>query len=495
MKIRTWLMVSYLIVMMLPLAAAYGFFLLVQDWDQSRRPADTFELTEQLRSIEDQLQSPALYQVQQLESIEKVLPKSIDDDRITLKLYRTDGVRVYHSEDEHHSLQQMDRSRLLKNLYQYDLTYHTLKVKKPVFENQQIQGVYEISIDRSNWVEGVETRRTMMTVAFLVLFILLYAAVLWLLQKKLNNPLKELMTGMSTFAEKHETVHFTQKKNDEIGRLMTHFEQMQKQVETAQKETEREQEEKQLMMASFSHDIKTPLTSLQTYAEALQNEKGLTQEEREEYLQILAKKSCHLKGMIEDLTTYAKLQSAHYEMPLLEVDAEEFFDMLFEGYDELAAQEGVSLKKEHSITGPLRVNDRQMIRYVDNLMSNALRYTTEGKMIGLAAVGSEMQLPAWVFADKVAEVDRFRGSKALLLVQNEGPAIDEEHLESIFMPFYQGEGARTSDVTKNSGLGLSIALMIAEKHGGEMKLWSLPGKGTLIAMKFDDQHVKERLII
>ena len=189
--------------------------------------------------------------------------------------------------------------------------------------------------------------------------------------------------------------------------------------------------------------------------------------------------------MIEDLTTYAKLQSSQYDMPLPKVDAEEFFEMVFEGYEELTRQQHIALYKEIDIAGYAYMNDHHMIRYLDNLMSNALRYTPAKGSIGLAAISPQASLPDWLFHPSVQEIDRFRGENALLLVQNDGPPISQEHVESVLTPFYQGEQARTSDQSKHSGLGLSIARRIAEKHGGEMKLWSYEGKGTLIAMRFD----------
>lgn len=485
MKIRTWLIWTYLLVMLLPLAAGYGFFVFIQEWDQSKRISDTFELTEQMQSIEQHLQEPSFYEIQSLESLEARLPDAVTNGDASLELYRSDAVRIYSSEAEQQSIQQMERSQLMQGLYQYDLSYHTMTVKKPVFEEEQVIGVYELSIDRSDWVTGVENRRTWIITAFVVFFISIYALIIWLLQRKLNRPLNQLMKGMSIFAEEHTTVHFKDKKKDEIGELMHHFEKMQAQIESAQAETKREQEEKQLMMASFSHDIKTPLTSLQAYAEALQNEDTLTPEERLDYLHILKSKSIHLKGMIEDLTTYAKLQSSQYDMPLPKVDAEEFFEMVFEGYEELTRQQHIALYKEIDIDGFAYMNDHHMIRYLDNLMSNALRYTPEKGSIGLAAISPQASLPDWLFHPSVQVIDRFRGENALLLVQNDGPPISQEHVESVLTPFYQGEQARTSDQSKHSGLGLSIARRIAEKHGGELNLWSYEGKGTLIAMRFD----------
>ncbi len=481
-------MITYLLVMILPLAGAYGFFLWVQEWNHEKRVADTFELTERIHELEASLQSVDWYERRPREEFNREWEAVTNDSDVAVKLFRSDGLMVYNSESN--DLRIEPRQSLLQGLYHYDLSFQSLSVKKPVFVDGEIKGIYDIRIDRSEWVEGVKNRRIGILALSGVLFLLIYSGVLWMLHRKWNLPLKRLISGMDRFADYQTTVRFPDKKKDELGQLMTHFESMQEQVEAANRETVREQEEKQLMMASFSHDIKTPLTSLQTYAEALQGE-GLTEQERKEYLQILAGKSNHLKGLIEDLTTFAKFQSSSYEMERPEVDAEEFFDMLFEGYDEMARARGVLFLKEERIEGTVRMSAREMIRYLDNLMSNALRYTPEGKTIFAAVLGEKEPLPGWVFPEAAEEMFQERKGRALLLVQNEGPAIAEQQLESVLKPFYQGEASRTSDDGKQSGLGLSIAHMIAESHEGEMKLWSVPGRGMIIAMLFNQVHEGE----
>ncbi|WP_163582064.1 sensor histidine kinase [Gracilibacillus saliphilus] len=488
MKIRTWLIISYLIVLLLPLAAAYGFFILVQEWNQSKELTDSFELYERIESMEEELQSPTLYQNGPGE-VGNQLSAELKASDINIKLYRNDGLIIFRSDAEKQTLKQVDRQNLFKNLYQYDLSYDSLTIKKPVYQDDQILGIYEVSVDRSEWVDGVQNRRNMMIIVSFSLFLMVYVVVIVMLNRKLNRPLNKLMRGMSIFSSTQKPIYFQDKKKDEIGQLMEHFEQMQEEIKAAQLQTKQEQEEKQLMMASFSHDIKTPLTSLQAYAEALQDEHSLTDKERKEYLQIMKNKSTHIKGMIEDLTLYAKLQSAQYDIELPNVDAEEFFDMLFEGYDELARKHQVYLRKTNIVDGTCYMNDQQMVRYLDNLMSNALRFTPQGGTIGLAAVDPIQALPDWVFSEAKEDINQIREGKGILLVQNEGPEIQDK--ESIFMPFFQGEEARTSDKTKNTGLGLNIAKRIAEKHQGEMKLWSLEYRGTVIVMTFQIEKGNE----
>lgn len=125
------------------------------------------------------------------------------------------------------------------------------------------------------------------------------------------------------------------------------------------------------------------------------------------------------------------------------------------------------------------LNVKQMVRVVDNLMMNAIRYTEKGKNIWLAAVSQTSPLPEWVFAPFVEELEAWRENGTILLIQNEGKAIPEDDLEKVFEPFVQVEAARGQGGT--SGLGLSIAKMAIEQHCGKIKIWSQTGYGTLVA--------------
>ncbi|QST00894.1 HAMP domain-containing histidine kinase [Pontibacillus sp. ALD_SL1] len=487
MKIRTWLMGTYLLVMILPLAAAYGFYLLLTQWDGQQSLVDSFELTSEIQAIEEQLDDPSLYNVQPREEIEDQLGSVSKRDDLQINLYRSDGLYVYRSDDPEHMMMLQDKSQVLKNLYQYDFSYQTVSVKKPVFQNEMMRGIYEIQLKRTDWIEGVEERRMWVLMTLGVFFLTLYSFVIWLLHKRFTRPLKQLMTGMEEFASTQKPTMFQRKKQDEIGNLMKHFERMQMDIEEAQEKTKKAQLEKQTMIASLSHDIKTPLTSVRAYAEALTDETSLSQEERQTYGRTLIAKTHYLQEMIEDLTTFAQLQSAGYHFERSPVDGLEFIEMLFEGYEEQLHQQSIRLHKENQFHGTYCMNDRQMIRVMDNLINNASRYTPHHGTIWMGAYDTSTSLPDWIFEDVKEDLYSWREGKSMILVQNEGTTIQTDQLEKIFTPFYQGDPARSKQEDMNSGLGLSIAKMIVERHNGRMSAWSAEGKGTVFTMTFTDR--------
>lgn len=232
------------------------------------------------------------------------------------------------------------------------------------------------------------------------------------------------------------------------------------------------------MVASLSHDLKTPLTVIRTYAEALEDH-TLSKEEREEYQTILHDKLDHMKQMIDDLSLFTALQSADNMLHIVQVNGDEFFEMLFSGYEEPCLKKGIALTTELNIRNSYMLDPKQMIRLVDNLMDNSIRYTPNHNRIWLAAISSRETLPDWVFPEFVDDVNAWREDGTVMLIQNEGRGIKHSQLEKIFQPFYQDDSSRGKGAT--SGLGLSIAKIIMEKHDGKITIWSTENKGTLIA--------------
>ena len=132
-----------------------------------------------------------------------------------------------------------------------------------------------------------------------------------------------------------------------------------------------------------------------------------------------------------------------------------------------------------------------MTRVVDNIVSNAIRHTAEGKRIWLGAFSTGVVLPSWVDAKCQEELSKYVEPGLFLIVKNEGNAISEKDRESLFKPFYQGDEARSKKEHKGVGLGLSISKMIMEKHKGAIEVVPIPGIGNIMICylrRIDDEE-------
>src|SRR5699024_9050657 len=185
--------------------------------------------------------------------------------------------------------------------------------------------------------------------------------------------------------------------NDEIGELKRHFYDMRTQIEEAQNLVKQEQEDKEYTVATISHDLKTPLTSIIAYTESLEYGDDLTSEEQKQYREIIMEKSDFMKQMLDDLLTHTLLQSTTYELDFVTVDGEEFFDMIISDYEALAEEKQITLMSENHVKGDFEVSPKQMMRVADNLMSNAIHHTTVKGKIWLSTFSEKADIPSWLF--------------------------------------------------------------------------------------------------
>ncbi|ADU28549.1 sensor histidine kinase [Evansella cellulosilytica] len=478
MKIKTWLMISYFIVMILPITTIYALYITISSYDKEQDLENYLDVLQTFSNLEPILNNASLYQLQPMTNYEHI--QKMGSDSLQINLYRPDGVQLFSTLNSPSTNTPLFASttEVYQNLNEIQKNYRTYSLKKPVFENGELAGIYEMKLARDEWLEGVSNRTLTLFTLFSFFFILTYAVVIFLLNRKLNRPLQLLHARMTDFAKEKEISPLKTIPKDEIGELMGHFEEMRVEIEGTKKELLNHQKEKDFIVASLSHDLKTPLTVVRAYNEALLYGQ-LSPRERNEYKQVLFEKLDFMSQMLDDLVTYNSLQSTRNHSEFKVVDGEEFFDMLLSGYEESAASKDIQLHTHYDVESKYKVNPKQMIRLVDNVMTNGLRHTPQMKSLWIGAYKQTSPLPKWVFPSLIKKVDEWRKGGTVILVQNEGSFIDSENVDYLFQPFVQGETARSQ--SGSSGLGLSIAKMIIEQHGGKIMLWSEKPHGTLIA--------------
>src|SRR5690606_4478872 len=286
MKIKQWLMISFFLVMLLPVVALYILYVSLSNLDESQAFVEYVEMNNRMEEIEPQLLDPNLYKLGHKEQYDKV--QALTSEAIKITLYRSDGVVVFTSLPELRSygFTTINFEQLYKNLNELQKNSRTYSLKKPVFDQGKIVGIFEISIAREEWIEGVNNRYIYLAVFFSIFFVLLYVVVVILLNRKLNRPLSHLQRQMTAFANGEKLSTQIRKSNDEIGELIKHFKKMKAQIEKTREELAVQQKEKEFIVASLSHDLKTPLTVIRAYTEALQNDENLSEQERTEYKDI-----------------------------------------------------------------------------------------------------------------------------------------------------------------------------------------------------------------
>ncbi|MGE7090534.1 sensor histidine kinase [Lysinibacillus sp. NPDC048646] len=470
MKIKTWLFIMFFIVMIVPIGGAYGLYVWINAYYHDKNVGEYIEKWTELNQVKSVLDDPTLYDKKA--DLQEV--KALVNDQLAITLYSKSGFVNYSSNPLTSGF--ISKDTFLKDLFELQQKYNAFTYKEPVYHKGDLVGIYEIQLVRTDWVQGVERRSWLVIASTISLFLAIYTAVIVLLNRKLNRPLRELMQQMRTFAKGEHVETALSFRKDEIGELANTFLAMQNEIELARIHLKDEQQQKELMIASISHDLKTPLTSIQAYAESLQN-KALTEEQQGEYQEVILSKAETMKHMLEDLLMYTLLQSTSYDLELVEVDGAEFFEMALSDYETLCKDKGFTLDVICEVDGIFAVHPKQLQRVLDNLMSNAWRYGEIGSTIGLASVNAGIY-PAWCFDFVKPALTKQEGM--YIIVQNCGQGVNEEDLKKLFEPMYQVDNARTKVGQRGTGLGLNIAKQIIEKHGGTVELVSQEGYGTAV---------------
>ncbi|WP_025810176.1 heavy metal sensor histidine kinase [Pseudomonas chlororaphis] len=204
--------------------------------------------------------------------------------------------------------------------------------------------------------------------------------------------------------------------------------------------------------ADIAHELRTPVSNLMTHTEVVLSRKRNI-EDYEDNLHSNLDDLKRMGRMIDDMLFLAKSDNGLITHENKPIDLVEVVEKLLEYYRLLADERGIDL--EVSGRGSVRGDVLMLHRAISNLLSNALRYTPEGKCI---------------------RVDiRQQGASISVVVENPGEPIAPEHLEKLFDRFYRVDSARREGSPSNAGLGLSITRSIIEAHDG--KIWCTSSKG------------------
>lgn len=262
----------------------------------------------------------------------------------------------------------------------------------------------------------------------------------------LTRSLRELTQATMEIARGQLGMQVKVRSRDELGELAASFNQMSRDLASAT-------QARRQMTADIAHDLRSPLSVIAGYAEALND--GKLPGTAETYT-ILYNETRHLSRLVEDLRTLSLADAGELTLNRMPTRAAWLLEQAAARHAVAAEQKGLALRIE---TGPdpgqVSVDPERMAQVFDNLILNAFRYTPPGGEVVLSAVA-------------VLDEVRFQ-------VRDNGSGIDPEDLPHVFNRFYRADKSRQQN--GESGLGLAIARSIVEAHGGSISVESQPGAG------------------
>ena len=257
---------------------------------------------------------------------------------------------------------------------------------------------------------------------------------------------------------------------DEVRRLAKSFNVMAQEVK-ASRQAQRD------FVANVSHDLKTPLTSIQGFAQALLDGTAADPAAQRKAAQVIHDEAARMSRLVEQLLELARWDAGQIIIAREAVDLPRLLTTCVERMDWRAEEKGVTLTVEVKPMPPLRGDTDRLMQVFTNLLDNALTHTPSGGSVTVAA--ERVEGP-----DGQAEVE--------ISVTDTGPGIPAEELPRIFERFYRVDKARAG--SRGAGLGLAIVKEIVEAHGGRVWAESVVGLGSrfIVRLPAGQQDVQSR---
>lgn len=284
-------------------------------------------------------------------------------------------------------------------------------------------------------------------------------------RRKLNRNIHEITDKISGIIE-HETAEkvLVPTGQDTIRQLLVQINRLLDYNQKVIADYAKTKDSQRKMISNMSHDLKTPLTVILGYTEKLSQEKPLTRQEEKQVILRLNDKVNSLITLLNQFFDLVKIESEDYEIPLSKISLSEVCrQCVLEFYDLLLSKD---LRVELEI--PERAlyilgNEHVLHRILSNLISNSIRYGSDGGVFGLTV--------------------REEGDFVAVDVWDRGKGIAEVHQERVFERLYTLDDARNPQF-QGSGLGLSISKRLTEEMKGTIRLSSTPFEKTTFTCVF-----------
>lgn len=324
-----------------------------------------------------------------------------------------------------------------------------------------------IFFDTSPIKKFIESFFSEFTLGFLLIVLITNGVLTFIVSQSIIKPLKKLKYGAEQIKDGNLLFSINEKSGDEVGDVCRAFEEMRKRLKDALEQQLKYDEERNEFIASISHDLKTPITSIKGHIDGLKDGVADTPEKNEKYLDIIYRKTLDMDRLINDLTFYSNQTLKKIPFNFSRVDLRSFVEDMADEYRLELERKGISIESNYNLGHNVLVKAdvEKLKRVITNILENSLKYMKDENGRILIEVGDAHD-------------------KVLIGIHDNGEGIKKEALPYIFKRFYRADPSRNTS-RGGSGLGLAIASQIIEEHGGRIWAESEYGKGTGIYFELE----------
>lgn len=465
MKIRTKLLITFLSTIILPIIMTLSLFTIYFSYKTRDGKFDVSTINN--ITVELSLKfSPYLSNMDDYETVDKDIKDELKKYNSFIDFIEVTDLKgniIYNSNDRNRIGKSIDLNKVISHSndvfnYEKDTDFY-LRIIKPMVADGSVQGFILFKQNSYTLFEYAKTIAYPLLwfgIGSIMLVIVFFS---WLISRGIIIPLNELSDATEKISNGNLDFEIKYKKSDEFGTLCIGFETMRDKLkESLSKQVQYENSRKELV-ASISHDLRTPMTSIKGYVEGLRDGIVKDPEKFRKYLDVIYNKTESMNKLIDDLFEFSRLDLDDIKMNKQVIDAKDMLCKIENNLRYDIEKENINFNVCIDFKSFFVEVDRLRIEEViNNLVFNALRYARTS--IGLNAC--------------------IAGNYLIISVKDDGYGIKDEEKEKIFDRFYKGEKSRSSKYG-GAGLGLAIAKKIVEAHSGSIQVESSEGNGTIFS--------------
>ena len=258
---------------------------------------------------------------------------------------------------------------------------------------------------------------------------------------------------------------------DELKEMETNLNTIRYDLKQRELEAKLNEQQKNDLIVYLAHDLKTPLTSIIGYLSLIEESNELmTEAQKDQFAHIAFQKSQRLKVLVDELFEITRFNAKNIPLMRRQIPLHYLLTQLFEEFYPLLKEKNLTYRMECAEDIMLTADGDQLGRVFDNILRNAVCYSDADTEISVVVTET--------------------GDEVTLAFTNHGIIISEDQLEHIFDKFYRVDEARTTN-SGGAGLGLAIAKIIVELHGGTITATS-DSSGTCFLLRFPKELSQEK---
>ncbi|MDX1615638.1 MAG: HAMP domain-containing sensor histidine kinase [Candidatus Promineifilaceae bacterium] len=275
------------------------------------------------------------------------------------------------------------------------------------------------------------------------------------ISRSVAGPLQAMAQASESIAQGDYEQRLALDGPEEVRRVAESFNRMSAQVAATQ-QAQRD------LVANVSHDLKTPLTSIRGWSQALLDDTAIQPEQQRQAAQVIHQETARMERLVAHLLDLARIESGQLELARESLDMAQVAERVVRSLRPLAQEAGATLDLEIEPTSAVAGDPDRLAQALTNVVENAISHTVGGGRVRVRVrpAGSD---------------------EAEVAVADDGPGIPPAEAARIFERFYQIDKARAN--RGGTGLGLAIAKELIEAHGGSIAVQSQPGRGSTFTIR------------